>query len=118
MTVKQAIPRLESLGFTINQNDGHISGIIPAEEFNYGANHICTEPIRDVTIGQMTDGWYVTSYINFRARQYRQHWEHQATILNIDGRGNNLDEALAVFEHNFTHKRYNPPLAHGERGVQ
>jgi len=101
----------------MGHNSIPVSGTIPAEEFDYGANHICTEPIRDVIIGQMTDGWYITSYINFRARQYKAHWEHQATILNIDGRGNSLDEALAVFEHNFTYKHYNPPLPHRERGV-
>jgi hypothetical protein len=102
----------------MGHNDVPSSGMMLAEGFDCGPNHICTGPIRDVTIGQMTDGWFVTSYINFRARQYRRHWEHQATILNIDGRGNTLDEALAVFEHNFTHKRYNPPLDHRERGVQ
>lgn len=118
MTLDQAISKLESLGFVMGHNGVPTKGTAVAENFDPGSNNICTDPYRDVSIGQITTGWYVTSYINFVARQYRAHCEHQATILNIDGRGRTLDEAMAVFEHNFSHKRYNPPLAHQERGVR
>lgn len=107
MTVREAAKRLKALGFQFFEQNGTRWGEMSAEEFGAGEVYIASEPFRDVFIGECKDGWYITSHINFRAQRYHCHETHQATILNIFGSGETLEDAMAEFEYNFANKNYN-----------
>lgn len=116
MTLKQATARLSALGFKMG-TDSPPHGTIGAEAFNYAPHKILSTPFRDVFVGQSSDGFYITSHINFTGKRFRSNQTHQATILNIFGGGATLKEAVAEFEINFKNKTYNGYSAVANEGA-
>ena len=106
MTLKQAIQRLAVLGFKMEIKGGCVHGTIGAEAFNYHPHEILSEPMRDIYIGETTNGWQITSHINFKGKRFRHTETHYATILNICGNGATLEEAIDEFVDHFNRKSY------------
>ncbi len=109
MTIKQAVKRLEALGFDMSKPRHNFVGTSrygaqSAEPFDFGKNHVLTTPFRDVFFAECIGGWYVTSHIKFQARDYRRRHIYQADIRNIFGGGSTLQEAIEQFETDFKAK--------------
>lgn len=117
MTLKQAIKKLAALGFKMKGSAGCVHGTIGAEAFNYYPHEILSEPMRDVFVGETKTGWYVTSHINFKGKRFRSTMPHFATILNIFGSGQTLEDAIEEFERHFNLKMYNQYDAISLEGV-
>jgi len=107
MTIREAAKRLKALGFQFFEQSGIRWGEMPAEDFDPGKCYVLSEPYRDVFIGEIASGWYITSHINFHAQRHHYQDTHRATVLNIFGSGKTLEHALEEFEHNFENKTYN-----------
>jgi hypothetical protein len=104
MNIRQAAEFLTGLGFTMNPMgaDCPTWGRKPAEVFAT-PHHILSTPFRDVFIGKVRSGWYVTSNIKFKARRKRARlyntFDHH--MANIFGSGDTLLKAMINFETNF-----------------
>ena len=57
-------------------------------------------------IGQTAKGWNISSYINFKALRRRESIAFRAMILNIQGEGSTLEDAVKMFSANFKAKIY------------
>lgn len=117
MTLKQAVKQLAVLGFKMEDGTGCPRGTIEAEEFNSHPIRILSYPMRDVFVGQNKQGWFVTSYINFRGQHIHEKTTHLATILNIMGTGATLDEAMEDFVGRFKKKIYSSATAKASEGI-
>jgi hypothetical protein len=107
MNISQAIKRLTVLGFKMGETGVRDWGRQDAEPFDFSPSHIVTTPFRDVFIGHVKNGWYVTSHIKFKGRIYRHRYEQSFEIFNIFGGGKTLADAMTQFESNFKSKTYN-----------
>ncbi len=106
MTLKQAIKRLTVLGFEMEVTGGCVKGERGAEAFTYYPHDILSTPMRDVYIGETSNGWHATSHIIFKGKRFRHTDTHYATILNIFGSGDTLEKAIDEFEDHFNRKSY------------
>lgn len=106
MTRKQAIKRLQSLGFEISKDPYFTWGKMAPEPYDMKPHHF-TPWFRDVSMGKAVGGYYITSSIKGTMRRYRCRKLHSAHVGNIFGKGTNLELAMADFEHNFNNKIYN-----------
>ena len=103
------IKSFEKLGFDIlseTNNELSVFGTQPAEEYNTGKDHFVPK-YRSVFFGTAKDGYYITSNIHGKMRNYRCRTEYDTEIGNIFGHGKTIDEALRSFSHNFINKIYN-----------
>ena len=108
MTLNQAIKRLTTLGFKMGLvSDVPHWGRMDAEPFDIKPDHVLSPPSRDVFIGHVNSGWYITSHIKFKCRLYRHHHTFDSQRFNIFGGGKTLEEAMLEFEVNFRAKTYN-----------
>jgi len=105
MKISQATRNLAALGFKMNETGKW--GSQPAEHFPTFKDHVLSTPFRDVYIGHVPKGWYITSHIHFHRRKYRARHSEPAQLLNIFGGGKTLSAAMTEFVLNFIHKRYN-----------
>jgi hypothetical protein len=103
MNIPQAVSRLKKLGFDMSHEKW---GTIEAEPYDVGKDHF-TPRHRDVYIGRVKTGWYITSDIKGKMRGYRCRRVFDTNIGNIIGIGSTLKEALEQFEANFKSKTYN-----------
>lgn len=106
MTLKKAIQALSGLGFRMSASGGCVKGTIESESFDFSPHKILTKPERDVFIGQTAKGWNISSYINFKALRRRESIAFRAMILNIQGEGSTLEDAVKMFSANFKAKIY------------
>jgi len=103
MTTKQAIARLTKLGFSMTRGKW---GSQSPELYSVKPHHF--KPMfRDVFIGTVGNGFYITSHIKGSMRRYRCRTWFETTVGNIFGSGSTLELAMMEFESNFRNKVYN-----------
>ena len=105
MTIAQARKKLESLGFRMVVRWGSQKAESFPQTF-IGQNHFIPK-FRDVFIGHVPSGWYITSHIHGNMIKYKQTEEERVTICNIFGHGKTLAKAMKDFVSNFKTKTYN-----------
>lgn len=76
------------------------------EPYDTGKDHFIPQ-MRDVFIGTAKGGFYVTSHLKGKMRQFRCRTWFDTDVGNIFGGGSTLQEAISEFVANFLSKTYN-----------
>jgi hypothetical protein len=111
MKLKEARKQLERMGFIFPKENKCLDGTYrwgykSPEDHNTGKNHF-QPTFRDVFIGKAKGGFYITSHIKGKMRQYRCRYWYDTSILNIFGHGSTLQAAVDSFVAYFNTRTYN-----------